>query len=55
MKDVQFVWNEACHTVFVKLKEKLSATPILRGPDWTLPFHISSDASDTAIGAVLGQ
>jgi hypothetical protein len=33
----------------------VSTAPILRGPDWTLPFHISSDASDTAIGAVLGQ
>ena len=55
MKDVQFVWNEACHTVFVKLKEKLSIAPILRGPDWTLPFHISLDALDTAIGAVLDQ
>ena len=55
MKDVQFVWNEACQTTFVKLKEKLSTPPILRWPNWTLPFHISSDASDTAIGAVLGQ
>jgi len=55
MKDVQFIWNEACQTVFVKLKEKLSTAPILRGPNWTLPFHISSDASDIAIGAVLGQ
>ena len=55
MKDVQFVWNEACQTTFVKLKEKLSTAPILRGPNWTLPFHISSDASNTAIGAVLGQ
>ena len=55
MKDVQFVWNEACQTMFVKLKKKMSIAPILRGPDWTLPFHISSDASDTAIGVVLGQ
>ena len=29
--------------------------PILRGLDWSLPFHISTDASDTAIGGVLGQ
>ena len=29
--------------------------PILRGPNWSLPFHISSDASDLAIGAALGQ
>ena len=55
MKDVQFVWSEACQTTFFKLKEKLSIAPILRGPNWTLPFHISSDASDIAIGAVLGQ
>ena len=29
--------------------------PILWGLDWCLPFHISTDASDTAIGGVLGQ
>ena len=29
--------------------------PILRGRDSSLPFHISTDASDTAIGGVLGQ
>ena len=29
--------------------------PILRGPDWSLPFHISTDVSNTAIGGVLGQ
>ena len=55
MKDAQFVWSVACQTAFDKIKEILSTAPILRGPNWTLPFHISSDASDTAIGAVLGQ
>ena len=55
MKDVQFNWNDACQTTFTELKKRLSTTPILRGPIWALPFHISSDASDTAIGAVLGQ
>ena len=29
--------------------------PILRGPDWSLPFHISTDASETVIEGVLGQ
>ena len=33
----------------------MSTTPILRGLDWALPFHISSDALDTTIRAVLGQ
>ena len=55
MKDVQFIWNDACQTAFTEIKKRLSTTPILRGPNWALPFHISSDASDTAIGAVLGQ
>ena len=54
MKDVQFIWNDACQTTFTKLKKRLSTTPILRVANWALPFHISSDASDTAIGAVLG-
>ena len=29
--------------------------PILRGPDWSLPFHLSTNASDIAIRGVLGQ
>eukprot|EP00253_Pinus_taeda_P027085 PITA_27085 len=40
---------------FDELKNQLSTAPILRGPDWAFPFHISSDASDKVIGAVLGQ
>jgi hypothetical protein len=37
------------------LKKRLSTTPILRGLDWSLPFHILTNALDTAIGAVLGH
>jgi hypothetical protein len=55
IKDVDFVWTEHCQTTFENLKAKLSVAPVLRGPNWTLPFHISTDASDTAIGRVLGQ
>jgi len=33
----------------------VSTTLVLRGPNWDLPFQISSDASDTTIGVVLGQ
>jgi hypothetical protein len=55
MKNVEFKWTNQCEEAFKTLKHKVSTAPILRGPDWTLPFHISSDASDTAIGAVLGQ
>jgi hypothetical protein len=55
MKNVEFNWTNFCQEAFSTLKHQLSTAPILRGPYWTLPFHISSDASDTAIGAVLGQ
>ncbi|CAN6472570.1 unnamed protein product [Victoria cruziana] len=54
-KDVTFVFSEECQDSFQKLKEALSSAPILRAPDWTLPFEIMCDASDFAIGAILGQ
>jgi len=37
------------------LKRKISEAPILKGPNWKLPFHISTDALDTTLGAMLGQ
>ena len=55
MKDTQFVWTGACQEAFAELKKRLSTTPILRGHNWTLPFHISFDALDTTIGAFLEQ
>nr|GFA24625.1 reverse transcriptase domain-containing protein [Tanacetum cinerariifolium] len=37
------------------LKKKLTEAPILMAPNWDLPFELMCDASDFAIGAVLGQ
>ena len=54
IKDVEFQWTESCQNSFEILKVKLLVAPILRGPNSTLPFNISNDASDMAIG-VLGQ
>jgi hypothetical protein len=54
-KDTKFIWTENAKMSFIDMKKCLSEAPILRGPDWTFPFHISTDASDTAIGVVLGQ
>ena len=39
----------------MKIKRLVCTPPILRGPDWALPFHIHTDASQTVVGAVLGQ
>ncbi|GKE84815.1 reverse transcriptase domain-containing protein, partial [Tanacetum coccineum] len=43
------------HAAFQMLKKKLIEAPILIAPDWDLPFELMCDASDVAIGAVLGQ
>ncbi|KAJ9553598.1 hypothetical protein OSB04_017643 [Centaurea solstitialis] len=40
---------------FEKLKKELTSAPIIQPPDWTLPFELMCDASDFAIGVVLGQ
>ena len=41
--------------MFEVLKKALITTPIVQPPDWNLPFEIMCDASDYAVGAVLGQ
>jgi hypothetical protein len=55
IKVVDFLWIEQCQTSFETLKAKLSMAPVLRGANWDLLFHISTDASDTTIGGVLGK
>jgi hypothetical protein len=52
---VEFQWSDKCDVAFAELKRLVSTTPVLRGPNWKFPFHISTDASDIAIGVVLGQ
>ncbi|MEW8546122.1 MAG: reverse transcriptase domain-containing protein [Candidatus Thiodiazotropha sp.] len=54
-KDRKFVWNEACETSFNKLKEALITAPVLKYPNMNEPFILSTDASGTAIGYILGQ
>jgi hypothetical protein len=41
--------------VFDILKEKISTTLVLRGPYWSLPFHISTNASNSTVGVVFSQ
>ena len=54
-KDAKFVWEEDCQKSFEELKFHLTTAPIVRAPNWQLPFEVMCDASDLAIGAVLGQ
>ncbi|CAH9079820.1 unnamed protein product [Cuscuta epithymum] len=54
-KDANFSFDDECLVAFNVLKEKLTSAPILAAPNWSYPFEIMCDASDFAIGAVLGQ
>ncbi|XP_026400374.1 uncharacterized protein LOC113296277 [Papaver somniferum] len=54
-KDVVFNFDEKCLVAFNRLKELLITTPIMKPPDWSKSFELMCDASDYAVGAVLGQ
>ncbi|GJS06831.1 reverse transcriptase domain-containing protein [Tanacetum coccineum] len=54
-KETPFIFSKECIEAFNILKKKLTEAPILVAPDWDLPFEIMCDASDYAVGAVLGQ
>ncbi|GKB54543.1 reverse transcriptase domain-containing protein, partial [Tanacetum coccineum] len=54
-KDTPFIFSKECIESFNILKKKLTEAPILVAPDWDLPFEIICDASDYAVGAVLGK
>nr|GEX56763.1 reverse transcriptase domain-containing protein [Tanacetum cinerariifolium] len=54
-KETPFMFFKECVDAFNTLKKKLTEAPILVVPDWNLPFELMCDASDFAIGVVLGQ
>ncbi|KAI5347496.1 hypothetical protein L3X38_015375 [Prunus dulcis] len=54
-KDAKFDWNYACQEAFEKLIKMLTSTPVMQPANSSMPFEIMCDASDGAIGAVLGQ
>nr|GEV26798.1 DNA-directed DNA polymerase [Tanacetum cinerariifolium] len=54
-KETLFLFSTECREAFKSFKEKLTESLILVAPDWDLPFEIMCDASNFAVGAVLGQ
>ena len=54
-KDVPFNFDDACLAAFETLKSKLTTAPVIATPDWGEPIELMCDASDFAVGAVLGQ
>nr|GEX64405.1 DNA-directed DNA polymerase [Tanacetum cinerariifolium] len=54
-KETPFVFPKECIDAFNTLKKKITEAPILVVPNLNLPFELMCDASDYAIGVVLGQ
>jgi hypothetical protein len=54
VKETLFIFYE-CKQAFGALKKILTSTPVIQPPKWGAPFEIMCDASDYAVGAVLGQ
>ncbi|RVW52152.1 Retrovirus-related Pol polyprotein from transposon 17.6 [Vitis vinifera] len=55
VKDAKLIWDDRCQRSFEELKLFLTIAPIVRAPNWQLPFEVMCDANDFAIGVVLGQ
>ena len=54
-KGVKFTWEKEHEDAFQLLKTILLQAPILAFPNFRHPFVIDTDASETALGAVLSQ
>ncbi|GJW44161.1 reverse transcriptase domain-containing protein [Tanacetum coccineum] len=54
-KDAKFIFSNECMQAFNIIKNKLTSSPIIIASDWNLDFELMCDASDYAVGAVLGQ
>ncbi|KAL0373214.1 UNVERIFIED_CONTAM: Retrovirus-related Pol polyprotein from transposon.6 [Sesamum calycinum] len=55
LKQSSFSWPPAAAAAFLALRAALLVISTLRLPDFSLPFEVTTDASQTAIGAVLSQ
>jgi hypothetical protein len=54
-RDARFEWNAEQEHAFQYLKNRLISQPILLYPDFSKEFVLTTDASNTGIGAVLSQ
>lgn len=54
-KDTKFAWTDRQQNAFDDIKKALTSAPVLVYPDVNKPFVLTTDASDEAIGFILGQ
>jgi hypothetical protein len=48
-------WNDLLDQHFQSLKQAILAAPMLRFPDYSRPFYMATDASNSGVGGVLYQ
>jgi len=54
-KDQLFIWTDTHAKAFTVLKQALCSAPVLALPEFSVPFHIETDASGSGVGAILQQ
>jgi hypothetical protein len=54
-KAIPFHWEEDQMKAFETLKTRMCTRPVLRQPDYSKPFFLSTDTSAYGVGAVLSQ
>ena len=54
-KYAKFDLDESCRCTFDEIKSRLVTAPIMLTPNWNNDYEIMCDASDYAMGAILGQ
>lgn len=54
-KDAPFIWGPEQQQAFTNLKAALTASPVLKMPDFDREFVLHTDASRSSLGAVLSQ
>ena len=54
-KDTRFNFDESCKAAFEEIKIILVQAPIMAASEWDQGFEVMCDASDFAMGAILGQ
>ncbi len=51
----KFIWDSEAQTQFNAIKQAISSAPLRHAPDFSKPFVVQADASNTGVGGVLLQ
>lgn len=52
-KEEEYLWTNARQQAFEELKRRLVIAPVLAPPDWSKPLHVTLDAFEWCVGAIL--